>query len=259
VRWLAATALVVASCGSAGVHPVTPSSVLDQTVACEGVTDPVRIEHTIRLRLIAGGGIAPEAVLELAEGIQEYFTPYGITFEIDDTIQVETTTLLGGNLATIEQRLRSSLTTADSTAGQAIVVDVALAPVRSFLERNATPPQQRIDLVLLEQVAAGDSVAAGLIGDVAGLGLGPEASMQLPDRALPRQFTPTVFLAQNVLTTMTEAQRAIVASHEIAHAIGLGHDQRLWNLMHPDVGGCLPALALDQVESIAAHPAVRGR
>ncbi|MCA9495256.1 MAG: hypothetical protein KC621_35250, partial [Myxococcales bacterium] len=107
-------------------------------------------------------------------------------------------------------------------AGEEEVVQAVLAPLKERLE-DLRPPREEVVLVLLPAVV-GERSPLRSVAEVRGLGLSPALVSGTPlDALLARSglldapFTPVAFVA------IDRGGDALVAFHELAHALGLGH------------------------------------
>lgn len=253
--WLGAV-LLGSACGTSPAEPVVASDSLTATRSCHDAAEQRSIDGEVWVRVLLGAGVLSDTVDEILGDIQAFYEPHRLRFGVTRTASIDDQAILGGTLAEIETRLRASGTSSTTDEGRRIILETALQPVSQFLHRHAVPPRRQLDLVILTRVADDTSVASTLLGDIAGLGLAPNGS-PLSGGALPRWFTPTVFVGAETLAGFDPEQAALVAAHEVAHALGLGHDSREWNLMNPDSTDCLPGLSPVQAATIAESPAVR--
>ncbi len=249
---LAVAATVVATACAA--EPIALQSSVDALTPCPGVT-AVDIDRQVTVRLLVGPGIAADEATALVADGAAVFKDLGLELRLGRIGRVSNETILGGSLAEVERRARTEATSVDSDRGTEIAIDVALAPIRAFLRRTAVPPQARVDVVVLPRLTASASTA--LFGDIAGIAISPEITDDLPRRGLPNAFTPTAFLDFEALMGLDASQAAVVVAHELAHSLGLRHDQRQWNLMNPAPQACRPGLDAEQVATIRSSPVVR--
>lgn len=157
----------------------------------------------------------------------------------------------GPALAGRESEIAAILRLAGTDAGpeaEAIVLAAVVAPLRPML---ATEPGADLVLVVVPRVATTDSMAARVLGEVDGIGVGPGiAGTAAGDRLLaaldaPGSFTPIAVVAAGPGAGFT-------AAHEIGHAFGLPHSGDPYDLMAPQRPSCVPGLAAAQAAVIAA-------
>lgn len=240
---LFAVAVTVASCGTTS-SGVIPSADIADTEPCRSHLVSA-IDRTVSVRLLVGPDVEMDRARRVLADAAAYYEPYGLDIEVTRELTISHTPL-GADLDAVERRLRF----ATGHAAEATLVETLLEPIRRHLQRHAIPPRRGIDVVVVAAITTERSLIRTLIGDVAGLGLAPDQTDTLPEGALPAMFTPTVFVGLDLMDDLPRWQQSVVSAHEIAHALGLRHDSRPWNLMAPGTAACVPHLSPAQADAI---------
>ena len=234
--------------------------------ACPGAPTPLDVGGSVSARLYRGPGVADVDLVKTTSRIDGFFRRYGITFStMSPPSEVRHRTIIGGSVSEMERALAEADVGASSPEGRLISAGIVYRDLRAFLKTHALPSRSEIDIVLLDDIARSDSVALAVVGDFAGLAFSPELVRMAKDSdpilvaalGIDGDFTPTVFLSASRLSRMPDLEATVVIAHDIAHAMGLSHDPRTWNLMYESRVSCLPGLAPDQVEQIKSSRTIR--
>ncbi len=233
--------------------------------SCPGAPAPLDVNGAVAVKLYRGPGVTDADLVKTTSRIDRFFSRYGISFSVTSPpSQVWDRTIIGGSVTEMEEALAEADVDASSIEGRLISAGIVYDDLRAFLAMHALPGRPWINIVLLDDIARVDSVALSIVGDLAGLAFSPGLVQTAKDRepilvdvlGIDGDFTPTVFLSVSRLRRMLDPEATAVVAHDVAHAMGLSHDPRTWNLMYEGLISCLPGLAPDQVEQIKSSRAV---
>ncbi|MDP7628408.1 MAG: hypothetical protein QF530_10925 [SAR202 cluster bacterium] len=233
---------------------------------CPGAPVPLDINAALAVQIYRGSGVTDADLINTASRIDDFFRLYGIIFSTGSPPgEISNQTIIGGSAIEIEEALAWADVDASSLEGRLISAKIVYYDLRTFLNTHAIPSQPQINIVLLNDITRSDSVAWAVVGDLVGLAFSPELVQVVNDSdpiivdalGVEGDFTPTVFLSASRLRKMTDLEATVVIAHDIAHAMGLSHDLRTWNLMHEHRTSCLPGLAPTQIEQIKSSQIVQ--
>ncbi len=232
---------------------------------CPGAPAPIDVNGVLAAQLYRGPGVTDADLVKITSQIDGFFRRYGIAFSAASSpSEISHRTIIGGSVTEIERALTGADVEADSLEGRLMSARIVYDDLRAFLNTHALPSQPQINIVLLDDIARSDSVALAVLGDIAGLAFSPEVVRVANDSdpiiatalGIAGDFTPTVLLSASRLRKMPDLEATVVIAHEVAHAMGLSHDLRTWNLMYEHRVSCLPGLAPNQIEQIKSSQIV---
>jgi hypothetical protein len=161
------------------------------------------------------------------------------------------------------------LTPEEETRADRIVASILYRPLIGFLQEQALPAAEAVNLALVERVVE-PTLAAELSipGEITGFGFSPAFLDRLRESGaeddlavlleLPEAFTPSMFQAQSSLATDDYPDNAV--AHEMGHALGLPHTDEPDNLMYPSVGHhCRATLSEEQLSRLVLPEARQQR
>ena len=233
--------------------------------ACPGAPAPLDVSGAVAAKLYRGPGVTDADLVKTTSQIDRFFGRYGLSFSVTSPpSEVWARTIIGGSVLEMERALAKADVDASSLKGRLISAGIIYDNLRAFMATHALPRRPWINIVLLDDIARVDSVALSVVGDLAGLAFSPGLVQTAKDSdpilfdvlGIDGDFTPTVFLSVSRLRRMLDPEATVVVAHDVAHALGLSHDPRTWNLMYQGRISCLPGLAPDQVEQIKSSRAV---
>lgn len=259
---LVAAAMLVTACSPGVVSEAPPTGLFDPgrgpgTPCLVAGSAPSSFEVAVAIH--RSPGIDDDALIAITASVAEIFSPYGVAFRSGGVTTETIPPLIAGSDTAIRDTLAAIGVPPDSPEGAALALAIVAAPLATFLTTHAVPARPELVLVLVDRVAAPDSPARRLLGDVEGLGLSPTAANTADGAALTAalgigtDFTPVAIVA----TDGGIDGAGLTAAHEIGHALGLDHTSDAGNLMTPGRPSCVPGLTADQVAVIANSPAVR--
>lgn len=191
--------------------------------------------------------------------LSRYYASYGLTFFTNaPAIDIGFSNALEGTNAEFNQAARSGKSQEEVNR---LVADIMFKSVRDFVRSQAEPVKDRVDVVVLDQIASPDVAKQFKGGVIAGLGLSPKLFANIakddPSKdlfellALPREFTPVLFVGHADIVKLAKNAEVVVA-HELGHSLGLQHTTESGNLMTQGQGSkaCVPALVDAQVEEL---------
>lgn len=263
---LAALALLAIGCVAAGDEPartsprelpapqwwLRPAAPLGGE-PCAGAEPLEPIGGALRLRIHVGEEVPFAAAESLVQGLARLLEPYGVALVSPDPVRrVALTTLLPGRL----DEVRAAIALDDPEVSERAVAAQVFAPLRRFVTTYSRPRVQGVvNLVVVQEVAPPGTLAAGVLGEVGGLGVSSELIAGTPlhqigswqAAGLVEDFTPTVFLSWRFLAPRGDVARAMVVGHELGHALGWQHAVGPGDLMTAgEPGPCVPGLTASQ-------------
>ena len=233
---------------------------------CPGAPAAVDVNGDVAAVLYRGAGVSHAEVVRTTARIDVFFRRYGISFSaLSPPVRVNEEVIIGGSIAELDAALAREGVEASTDEGNRMAADIVYKNLREFLHAHSLPSRQRVNIVLLNDVARPDSVATAIVGDIVGLAFSPSlvSAVSRDDPFLvdalgvDGDFTPTVFLSARRLRQMSDLEATVSIAHDVAHALGLSHDPRAWNLMYESRRSCLPGLTADQVAELKASRVVR--
>ncbi len=233
---------------------------------CLGAPPAVDVNGNVAAMLYRGAGVSRAELVRTTERIDRFFRRYRISFSaLSDPVEVAEEAVIGGPVAELDATLARANVDADTDEGRRLATGIVHRNLRGFLRAHALPSRPRINIVLLSDIARSDSVAVAVVGNIAGLAFSPSlvGDVRRTDPifvdalGVEGDFTPTVFLSARRLRQMPDLAATVTIAHDVAHALGLSHDPRVWNLMYEGRQFCLPGLTSDQVAELKRSRVVR--
>lgn len=220
--------------------------------------------RTLSLVVVRGSGVPEREAQRLAGLAASYWRQRGLELRVDGPVGVvEDEPLIVGRAREVEVELSRAgaadreLTDEERTRAAA---RVALAPLRRFLERHATPARDAVQIVVLTRVVQPGSVLTGALTDVQGLTFSPRLRGGLGGLLGIERFTPTVLLSVEELRGAYREDAALTPAHEVGHALGLEHEADPANLMATSrTRGCQPVVDARQLERVFGSAVVGAR
>ncbi|MCB9684034.1 MAG: hypothetical protein H6738_01220 [Alphaproteobacteria bacterium] len=187
---------------------------LPEPVGCPLPVDArTSLPAEVPVRLQVADGLDHERALAITRGAASAWAACGTRLRLVASERTSPEPPLGGVGASLEGADEDELARA------------VLAPLGDRLEA-LRPPREEVVLVLLPRVV-GERSPLRMVAEVRGLGLSPTLVEGAPLDALLRRsgvlrapFTPVAFVA------VDDGGDALVAFHELAHALGLGHAEQ---------------------------------
>ena len=233
---------------------------------CPGAPAVVDVNGDVGAVLYRGVGVSHAEVVLTTARIDDFFRRYRIHFStLSPPVEVAEEAIIGGPVAELDAALARANVDASTDEGRRVAADIIYKDLRKFLHTHALPSHQRINIVLLNDIVRSDSVASAVVGDIAGLAFSPGlvSAVRRDDPFLVDvlgvggDFTPTVFLSAGRLRQMSDLEATVTIAHDVAHALGLSHNPRAWNLMYEGRRSCLPGLTADQIAELKTSRVIR--
>ncbi len=210
--------------------------------ACDPDAELPTIGRSLDLALYVGRSVDEDLARSLASRAAVYFGEFGLQVDIAEPVRE----LPYRVMLPAPRDMPATAPQADAGAQ----AEKLLGRLRGFVSRHADEPGSAIRVVVIDEIAHEDSLAAAGLGTLRGLAISPALA---PDRAgldlremFGRDHAPVVLLAPR---GDPEADARVLA-HEIGHALGLEHRHHPHNLMTQHEHGCAPLLDDDQAEII---------
>jgi hypothetical protein len=233
---------------------------------CPGALAAVDVNGSVAAMLYRGAGVSHAELVRTTARIDRFFRRYRISFSaLSAPTEVAEEAVIGGPVAELDAALARADVDASTDEGHRMAAGIVYKNLRRFLHDHALPSRQSINIVLLNDIVRSDSVAAAVVGNIAGLAFSPSlvSAMRLGDPlrvdafGVEGDFTPTVFLSARRLRQMPELEATVTIAHDVAHALGLSHNPRVGNLMYQGRRSCLPGLTAEQVAELKKSWAVQ--
>lgn len=232
----------------------------DTLPPCGGISPSAKdVGQRREIQFWKSGFVSHSDVAVEGRHLARYYAAYDLTFFTNaPAIEIGFSNALEGSDAEFNQAARGGGTQEDVNRR---VADVMFKSVREFVRAQASPVKERVDVVVLEQIASPDVAKQFKGGVIAGLGISPKLFANIakddPSKdlfellALPREFTPVLFVGHADIVKLAKNAEVVVA-HELGHSLGLQHTTESGNLMTQGQGSkaCVPALVDAQVEEL---------